>query len=202
MIRSQFSGHDPYKMQIILEFFPLISFFVAYIYGDIYTALIVLMITTPIGLAIKYYRTRVLDKIYMWSTVMLLVLGSATLYFRNPYFLYWKPTVLYLALALAFLVSRWKAKEPLVKKLFGLSGELSLNQISDAQWQKLNLVWVAFWVFAAVLNTLVFMNFSEATWVNFKVFGMLGIQVLFLGSQIFWIASQINEDESAAEGEQ
>ena len=84
MIRSQFSGHDPYKMQIILEFFPLISFFVAYIYGDIYTALIVLMITTPIGLAIKYYRTRVLDKIYMWSTVMLLVLGSATLYFRNP----------------------------------------------------------------------------------------------------------------------
>jgi intracellular septation protein len=203
MIRSQFSGHDPYKMQIILEFFPLISFFVAYIYGDIYTALIVLMITTPIGLAIKYYRTRVLDKIYMWSTVTLLVLGSATLYFRNPYFLYWKPTVLYLALALAFLISRWKAREPLVKKLFGLSGELSLNQISDAQWQKLKLVWVAFWVFAAVLNTLVFINFSEATWVKFKVFGMLGIQVLFLGSQIFWIASQINEDEpTAAEGDQ
>ena len=203
MIRSQFSGHDLYKMQIILEFFPLISFFVAYIYGDIYTALIVLMITTPIGLAIKYYRTRVLDKMYMWSTVTLFVLGSATLYFRNPYFLYWKPTVLYLALALAFLISRWKAKEPLVKKLFGLSGELSLNQITDAQWQKLNLVWVAFWVFTAVLNVFVFMSFSEATWVNFKVFGMLAIQVLFLGSQIFWIANQINEDEpTAAEGDQ
>lgn len=189
-------------MQLILEFFPLISFFVAYIYGDIYTALIVLMITTPIGLAIKYVRTRTLDKIYMWSTVLLLVLGSATLYFRNPYFLYWKPTALYSAMALAFLISRWKGREPLVKKLFGLAGELSLDRITDAQWQKLNLVWVAFWVFAAVINVVVFSNFSEAVWVKFKVFGMMGIQVLFLGSQIFWIAAQLGDDNAeTGEGE-
>ena len=189
-------------MQLILEFFPLISFFVAYIYGDIYTALIVLMITTPIGLAIKYVRTRTLDKIYMWSTVLLLVLGSATLYFRNPYFLYWKPTALYSAMALAFLISRWKGREPLVKELFGLAGELSLDRITDAQWQKLNLVWVAFWVFAAVINVVVFSNFSEAVWVKFKVFGMMGIQVLFLGSQIFWIAAQLGDDNAeTGEGE-
>ena len=189
-------------MQFILEFFPLISFFVAYIYGDIYTALIVLMITTPIGLAIKYVRTRKIDKIYMWSTILLMVLGSATLYFRNPLFLYWKPTALYCALALAFLISRWQAKEPLVKKLFNLSGELSLGQISDKQWQNLNLIWVAFWIFAAVLNAVVFTNFSESFWVNFKVFGMLGIQVVFLGAQIFWLSSQLSETEQTPnEGE-
>ena len=183
-------------MQFLLEFFPLISFFVAYVYGDIYIALIVLMIATPIGLAIKYVRTRSLDKIYMWSTVLLLVLGSATLYFRNPYFIYWKPTALYSALALAFLISRWKGREPLVKKLFGLAGELSLDRITDAQWQKLNLVWVAFWIFAAVINVVVFSNYSEAIWVKFKVFGMMGIQVVFLGSQIFWIAAQLGDDDS------
>jgi intracellular septation protein len=189
-------------MQYLLEIFPLISFFIAYVYGDIYTALIAIMITMPIGLAIKYFKTRKLDKIYMWSTILLLVLGSATLYFRNPYFLYWKPTVLYCALALAFLVSRWKGKEPLVKKLFGLSGELALDKITAGQWQKLNLVWVAFWVFAAILNIVVFMNFSEPTWVKFKVFGMMGIQVLFLGSQVFWIASQLSdEDLPSSEGD-
>ena len=189
-------------MQFLLEFFPLISFFVAYIYGDIYTALIVLMITTPIGLAIKCLRTRTLDKMYMWSTVLLLVLGSATLYFRNPYFLYWKPTALYSALALAFLISRWKGREPLVKKLFGLSGELSLDRVSNAQWQKLNLVWVAFWIFAAVLNVVIFTNFSESIWVKFKVFGMMGIQVVFLGAQIFWIAAKLGDDNvEAGEGE-
>ena len=185
-------------MQLIIEFFPLISFFVAYVYGDIYLAIMVLMIATPIGLAIKYFRTRKLDKMYMWSTILLLVLGSATLYFRNPYFIYWKPTVLYLALALAFLISRWKAKEPLVRKLFGLSGELALEQITDSQWQRLNLIWVAFWIAAAVLNVIMFMNFSESIWVKFKVFGMMGIQVVFLGAQIFWIANKINDDEPAA----
>lgn len=186
-------------MQFLLEFFPLISFFVAYIYGDIYTALIALMITTPIGLVIKYLRTRKLDKIYMWSTILLMVLGSATLYFRNPQFLYWKPTALYGALALAFLISRWKAREPLAKKLFGLSGELSLDRITDAQWQKLNLIWVGFWIFAAVINVVVFSYFSESVWVKFKVFGMMGIQVLFLGSQIFWIAAQLGDDDAEAE---
>jgi len=181
-------------MQLLLEFLPLISFLVAYLYADIYVALIVLMITMPIGLAIKYVRTRSIDKIYMWSTILLFVLGSATLYFRNPYFLYWKPTVLYCALALVFLVNRWAAKEPLVKKLFGLTGELSLERISDDQWQKLNIVWVAFWVFAGALNVVVFSYFSESTWVKFKVFGMMGIQILFLGSQLFWIARKLGDD--------
>jgi len=186
-------------MQFLIEFFPLISFLVAYIYGDIYTAIIVLMITMPLGLAIKYVKTRSLDKIYMWSTILLLVLGSATLYFRNPYFLYWKPTALYCALALAFLVSRWKGKDPLVKKLFGLTGDISLNRISNDRWQKLNIAWVAFWLFAGVLNVVVFSNFSEAFWVKFKVFGMMGIQVLFLAPQIFWIAKQLGADEPMAE---
>lgn len=184
-------------MQFVLEFFPLVSFFVAYIYGDIYIALIVLMITMPIGFVIKYFRTKSVDKMYMWSTILLLVLGSATLYFRNPLFLYWKPTVLYVALALAFLISRWAGDEPLVKKLFGLSGELSLNRITDSQWQNLNLVWVAFWLFAGALNVVVFSNFSEPTWVKFKVFGMMGIQILFLGAQIFWVARQLGDDDVA-----
>ena len=94
-----------YPMNFLFEFLPLILFLGTFIYKDIYAALVVLMIAMPIGLAIKFIRTRTLDKMYFWSTVSLLAAGALTLYFRNPLFLYWKPTVFYWAVAIAFFAS-------------------------------------------------------------------------------------------------
>ena len=94
-------------MNLLFEFLPLALFFIAFIYKGIYTALVVLMIAMPIGLIAKYIRTGVLDKMYFWSTVMLLIAGGFTLYFRNPLFLYWKPTVFYWLVAVAFLGSQF-----------------------------------------------------------------------------------------------
>ena len=92
-------------MNILFEFLPLILFLGAFLYDGIYTALVVLMIAMPIGLTVKYIRTKSLDKMYLWSTVFLLVAGGFTLYFRNPLFLYWKPTAFYWVVAIAFLGS-------------------------------------------------------------------------------------------------
>jgi len=77
----------------------------AFLYKDIYFALIVLMIAMPIGLVVKFIRTQKLDKMYFWSTVLLLIGGALTLYFRIPLFLYSKPTVFYWIVAIAFLGS-------------------------------------------------------------------------------------------------
>ena len=74
-------------MNLLFEFLPLILFLGAFFYKDIYLALIVLMIAMPIGLLVKYLRTKTFDKMYFWSTVFLLAAGTLTLYFRNPYFL-------------------------------------------------------------------------------------------------------------------
>jgi len=188
-------------MNLVFEFLPLILFLVAFLYKDIYFALIVLMVAMPVGLLIKYVRTKKFDKMYFWSTVFLLAAGTLTLYFRNPLFLYWKPTVFYWVVAVAFLGSFWVGDKPLVQRFFGLVDGMPLEKITKADWNKLNFVWVLFFVGAGILNIYVAYNYSEATWVKFKVFGLMALTFVFMIAQTFWIANLIG-DKDADELEQ
>ncbi len=178
-------------MNVVFEFLPLILFFGAFIFKDIYFALIVLMIAMPIGLVVKYIATRNFDKMYFWSTVFLLAAGTLTLYFRNPYFLYWKPTVFYWAVAVVFLGSFWVGDQPLVQRFFGLVQGMPLGSVTPQQWSRQNLAWVLFFVGAGALNLYVAYSFSEATWVKFKVFGLLALTFVFIVAQTLWIANLI-----------
>ena len=182
-------------MNFLFEFFPLILFLGAYLYKDIYVALVVLMIAMPIGLAVKYFRTSTLDKMYLWSTVFLLIAGGFTLYFRNPLFLYWKPTVFYWVAAAAFLGSQFFSKTTLVQRFFGLVDGLSMAKVTASQWKKLNMIWVLFFAGVGTLNIYVAYNFEEATWVKFKVFGLMGLTFVFLLAQTLWIANIIGDEE-------
>ena len=123
-------------MNLVFELLPLILFLVAFLYKGIYFALVALMIAMPIGLLIKYIRTKKFDKMYFWSTVFLLVAGALTLYFRNPLFLYWKPTVFYWVVAVAFLGSFWVGDKLLVERFFGLVEGASLHKITKTDWKK------------------------------------------------------------------
>lgn len=178
-------------MHVLFEFLPLILFLVAYLLKDIYFALGVLMVAMPVGLAVKYLRTRRLDRMYLWSTVFLLIAGAATFYFRNPGFLYWKPTAFYWALALAFLLSNWIGDRPLVRRFFEVTGELPTANMSVGNWAKLNYVWVAFFVSMGVLNIYVAYNYPEPFWVKFKVFGLMGLTVVFMLAQSFWLFAKL-----------
>jgi intracellular septation protein len=182
-------------MTLVFEFLPLILFLGAFLYKDIYFALIVLMVAMPVGLIIKYIRTRNFDKMYFWSTVFLLVAGALTLYFRNPMFLYWKPTIFYWVVAVAFLGSFWVGDKPLVQRFFGLVEGMPLEKITKADWNKLNMVWVVFFIAAGILNIYVAYNYSEATWVKFKVFGLMALTFVFMLAQTFWIANLIGGDD-------
>jgi intracellular septation protein len=190
-------------MQVLFEFLPLILFLAAYLYKDIFFAMIVLMIAMPTGLAIKYVRTRTLDKMYFWSTVLLLVFGAASLYFRNATLFYWKPTVFYWAAGVGFLFSQFLMKKPLVQKFFEVAGDLPTEQIERRQWLLLNLAWVLFFAALGGLNLFVAYTFSEDTWVKFKVFGLLGITLAFLVGQSFWLMGKMQIDEASepADGE-
>lgn len=188
-------------MQFLIEFFPLILFLVAYVQKDIYFALIVLMVAMPVGLLLKYWRTKTWDKMYLWSTVFLLVMGAATLYFRNPAFLYWKPTVFYWVVGAAFLISGFVGGKPLARRFFELTGELPTEQISVRQWTALNLTWVAFFAGAGLLNIWVAYSFEEPTWVRFKVFGLLAITFVFMLAQGVWLMSRLKGTELEATDE-
>ncbi len=183
-------------MQLIFELLPLVLFLGAYLYKDIYLAIGVLMVAMPIGFAIKYVRTRKVDKMYLWSTIFLLVFGGAALYYRDADFIYWKPTAFYWVVAVAFLLSNWVGEKPLVRRVLEMTGELPTDKISVGEWRSLNLVWVAFFVLMGAANIYVAYNFSEAFWVNFKVFGLMGITFVFMIAQGFWLVSKLGGDEA------
>ena len=189
-------------MNLLFEFLPLILFLIAFFYKGIYFALIVLMVAMPIGLLVKYVRTQKFDKMYFWSTVFLLVAGALTLYFRNPLFLYWKPTVFYWVVAAAFLGSLWIGDKPLVQRFFGLVEGMPTEKITQPQWNKLNIVWVLFFVGAGILNIYVAYNFSQETWVKFKVFGLMALTFVFMVAQTFWIAGLIGGEDDVDDQEQ
>ena len=188
-------------MNMLFEFFPLLLFLGTLLLKDIYAAVTVLMITMPIGLAVKTIRTGSLDRMYLWSTVFALVFGGLTLYFRNPYFTYWKPTAFYWAVGIAFLLSTWLGEKPLARWFFGLVEGLNLEKVTLSQWKKLNLVWVGFFAVAGLLNIYVAYNYSEKTWGTFKVFGLMTFTFVFMMAQTLWIANIIG-DEDEDENEQ
>ncbi len=189
-------------MNLLFEFFPLILFLGAFYYKGIYFALVVLMVAMPIGLLIKYLRTKTLDKMYLGSTIFLLVAGTLSLYFRDPVFLFWKPTAFYWVAAIAFLGSQWFGEMPLVQRFFGLVDELPVDKVTAVQWNRLNIVWVLFLVGVGILNIYVAYNFELATWVKFKVFGLMALTFVFLMGQTFWIASLIDDDAMTKKTEQ
>jgi len=181
-------------MQLLADFLPLLLFFAAYLYDDLYFAVGVLMVAMPIGLALKTYLTGKLDKIYLGSTIFLLVFGGATLFYRNPLFLYWKPTVFYWAVSIVFLASQWIGRKTIVERLFRQAAELGREQ-----WVKLNLMWVAFFIFAGGLNIYVAYSFSQPVWVKFKVFGLLGLTFVFVIIQAIWMTKASNRHDSETE---
>lgn len=189
-------------MQVLFEFLPLILFLGAYFFKGIYFALGVLMVAMPIGLGIKYIKTKKIDKMYLWSTIFLLIAGAATFYFDNPKFLYWKPTAFYWVVAVAFFLSLWIGDRPLIRRAFDMADDLPTEQLTSQQWIKLNLVWVLFFIVMGVLNIYVAYNFPEEFWVNFKVFGLMGITIVFMLAQSFWIMSKMDMPDDAENAKQ
>jgi intracellular septation protein len=123
-----------------------------------------------------------------------LVFGSATLILRNPQFIQWKPTLFMWILSLAFLGSAFIGKEPLVQRF--LRSAVGDQTLSRGLWLRLNTLWVVFYAVLGVANILVARNFSERTWVNFKVIGLTLTTLVFVLAQAFWL-SRLTQTASA-----
>lgn len=179
-------------MQILVDFFPLLAFFGAYLYSsDIFIALQVLMVAMPVSFILKWWITRKVDKMLLGSTIVLLVMGSITLFYRDPVFLYWKPTVFYWAVAIAFLASQFFGEKLIVQRLFE-----SLGELLPAQWRKLNYSWILFFTASGFLNLYIAYNYSEKFWVNFKVFGFTAISFVFILIQMVWLTRSMKDKKS------
>ena len=179
-------------MQLLLDYLPIAAFFGAYFYGGIYFATKVLMVVMPIGLLLQWLIKREVNRIYSASTALVLVLGGATLFFQNPTFLYWKPTVLNWIIGVIFLGSQWIGSKPIVQRMLESAAELT-----TAQWLKLNQLWSAFFFVVGTINIYVAYTFSEPTWVKFKLFGMLGLTAVFVIIQTIWLTTAVKKNEAS-----
>lgn len=171
-------------MQLLIDYIPIVAFFVAYFQRDIFFATGVLMAVMPVVLLLQWLVTKKISKIYVVSTILVLALGSATLAFRAPDFLYWKPTVLNWGIAVVFGGSQWIGSRTIVERMLGAAATLSRSQ-----WVRLNQIWVVFFIIVGALNLYVAYRFSEEFWVKFKLFGMLGLTFVFIVIQSIWLAA-------------
>ena len=169
-------------MKQFFDFIPLLVFFAVYKFYDIYTATAALMVVTVLQIAITWFTLRKLEKMHLITLGMVLVFGGFTLFFHDDAFIKWKVTVINLLFSAALLVSQFVLKKPLIKQMLGKE-----MQLPDAIWSRVNLAWAGFFAVAAATNTYIAFHLPQEVWVNFKVFGLLGMTLLFTVATVFYL---------------
>lgn len=179
-------------MQALLEFAPLLAFIIAYYTGGLYTATAVLMVAMVPLLVVDYLLQRRISPMHALSAVLVFVLGGATLLFHDKHFIQVKPTALFWLAGLAFLGSFWIGKRTLTERLLttALQGQVHVPQ---SVWRRLNVLWVVFYAFLGALNLVLAYYASEKTWVNFKVFGLTPLTLVFVAAQVIWLTRRAEE---------
>lgn len=135
-------------------------------------------------------RRRHVDTMLWVSLVIIVVFGGATIYFHDEMFIKWKPTVLYWCFALALIGAQLVLRKNLIRSLMGQ--QMSLP---DPVWDKLNLAWSAFFAAMGALNLYIAFNFPLELWVNFKMFGFIGLMIAFVIAQTAYLSRYLKEPE-------
>jgi intracellular septation protein len=211
-------------MKLLFDFLPIILFFATFKYAEsqkewaarfatdhfgvvvsggvvgvaeapVLLATVVVIFATILQIAYLLARGRKIDLMLWVSLILVVALGSATIWFRSETFIKWKPSVLYWVMGLAFWLSQLLFRKNLLQALIG--GQLTLPA---PVWQRLNLAWITFFGVMGVLNLYVAYNYSTDTWVNFKLFGGIGLMVLFTLAQGLYLSRYLPHDEPGDAG--
>ena len=139
-----------------------------------------------VSLVVTYALERKVAMVPLVSGIAVALLGSLTLYLHDDQFIKWKPTVINWLFGLGFLASQLFGRQTAIERMLG--GSLTLP---EAVWRRLNLGWVVFFLCSGGANLYVMSHFDRNTWVNFKLFGMLGLTMLFIVIQSFYLSRYI-----------
>lgn len=179
-------------MKILLDFLPVIVFFAVYKYtDDILIATAVLIPATLLQMLYSWRSQGKIEKMQLVTLALVVLLGGATLAFQDKAFIQWKPTIVNWLFAVGFLATQFIGQKTVVERLMGSSIALP-----KSIWARLNLAWVVFFIAIGFVNLYVAYNYSEDTWVNFKLFGMLGLTIVFIVLQGLYISRHAEEIES------
>ncbi|QEL10436.1 septation protein A [Kushneria phosphatilytica] len=177
-------------MKMLVDFLPIAVFFLVYQWTkDIVISTAVLIPATIAQVLFTWWRYRKVERMHLITLALVILLGGATVLLGDGAFIKWKPTVVNWLFAAAFLLSPLIGGKPLIQRM--MEKNLTLPR---PVWMRLNLAWVAFFIVMGAVNVFVFMNFSEEVWVDFKLFGMLGLTLLFILIQGVYLARHLPRD--------
>ena len=175
-------------MKLLIDFFPILLFFGAYKFYDIYVATAVLMAATALQMGLIYAMDRKLQTMHKITLLLILVFGTLTLALHDERFIKWKPTVLYAAMGLALALALWFWRKNFLKILLG-----SQLELPEGVWLRLNVAWIIYAFFMAALNGYVAAFYSTEAWVNFKLWGY-AFPLVFIIGQGLYIARYLKSD--------
>ena len=161
-------------MKFLIEFFPVILFFIAFKVKGIYFATGVAIAASVVQIGWFLYKKKKIEPMMWFSLVIICVFGGATLFFHNETFIKIKPTILYWLFATAIIGGQLIFKKIAMQGIMGKQLELP-----DATWKKVNISWGIFFAVVGGVNLYVAFNYSTDTWVNFKLFGIMGLLAAF-----------------------
>lgn len=182
-------------MQMLFEFLPIILFFIAFKLKGIFVATAVAMAASAIQVIYTYVRHHKVDKMQVATFFIIMILGGATLVLHDETFVKWKPTAVNWVFALVFLASQFIGRKTMVQRMM----EKAIS-VPDAIWTRLNLAWVAFFIVSGAANIYVAYNYSDNTWVNFKLFGLMGLTILFVIAQTIYLYPHMPKEAPPSEG--
>ncbi len=187
-------------MKFLFDFFPIVLFFIAYKLHGMYVATAVIIAASALQVSIHWFRHRRFEKMHIITLLLVVVLGGATLILHDENFIKWKPTVVNWLFAITFLGSHFFGEKTVIQRM--LDSNIALP---SPVWKRLNISWTAFFILMGVLNLYVAFYYRldlsdqarNDNWVNFKLFGMMGLTLAFTIAQAFYLARHMQDkDES------
>ena len=164
----------------------------------IYLATLAAIVVTLIQVGLAAIIVKKVEKMPLITLVLLVVFGGATLALKDPAFIQWKPTAINWLFALVFLGSHVIGKKPLIQRMMGHAITIEEQRV----WVQLNLAWIGFFVVSGIANMIVApeidpfgLQFSEDTWVDFKLFGLMGMTIAFVIAQAFFLARYMPDSD-------
>ena len=178
-------------MKILFDLLPIVLFFAAFKLADIYVATAIAIVATAALIGWTWLKTRKVDPMQWVSLGLIVVFGGATIWLRDETFIKWKPTILYWIFAATLLGSAQFLGRNLIYAMLEKQMHLPARL-----WAKLNYAWATFFIAMGALNLYVAFNFSTATWVDFKLFGGMGLMFLFVLGQGLLLSKYMPQENS------
>ena len=177
-------------MKFLFDLFPIILFFIVFKLYGIYEATAAAILATLAQVGWAYLKSKKIEKTLWINLGLIIVFGGATLLLRDETFIKWKPTVLYWVFSTAIICGHYVFRRNIIRMMMGKNMSLP-----DTIWVKVNFSWAIFFFLMGLLNILFAFNFSTDTWVNFKLFGGMGLLLAFAILQALLLAKYMEKQE-------